>query len=740
MARTKQTARKVPRRAFGGRKIKRTITAQGIKKQVLEMEDYEHISLEDFIKEIFEEEEDKEVGVRIYETLKHNYLNSMEQMLEINHGEYSMLGLPLGLKMKLKNAIDKYCNDVISKMNRLEDNQFFYVKRTRKGEEEEEVKVVIKNTELKKTIRGYLNDDELYKPEPEMELEKLMRLIPQLEGKYGYKAEDPEIVELIKEEMEQKMNVATQNNYQPFGTNMGYNQYGEPTNGGTEFDEHVPEHHLLKFLHTEVPNYLNNLNEMVGRGKITFDALWYIFYKKVMLVALDKKKRKFLEGYECTASNYSGGYQSQFVVNGKNMISNGQMFSFGSNTSFSIEEYKGERDITTLDVAPLKEEGEQYKHLKTRGERYAKMALGHSYLQYKGMMTRKRYWTNVEEKATGRVMVDIAAFNKMSNQTSTSKKSGFGGQSLHQALNKSMDNCFDELPEKFYWMCPAAIQAFSFLNKRWGYVDLEGLEPIQYRSKAFDLLVLDQHKKDVIQALVTHSDKAFSDIIEHKGKGCIFLLHGPPGVGKTLTAEAIAEYLERPLYAVSVGELGTEPETLESNLSEILELAGIWNAVVLVDEADIFLERRSETDIIRNAMVGVFLRVIEYFKGVLFLTSNRVSSLDRAFHSRVSVALKYPELNAKSRMKIWEHFLHATQMKVDTNVNLEKLGAYELNGRQIRSTVRLANSLAMNEAVAKSTEPVLNMRHITQCVSISNQFADFVASSYIAEMMQDEEK
>lgn len=55
-------------------------------------------------------------------------------------------------------------------------------------------------------------------------------------------------------------------------------------------------------------------------------------------------------------------------------------------------------------------------------------------------------------------------------------------------------------------------------------------------------------------------------------------------VGKTLTAEAISEYLHRPLYAVSVGELGTSAVDLENKLSEILEVASIWNAVILIDE------------------------------------------------------------------------------------------------------------------------------------------------------------
>lgn len=71
--------------------------------------------------------------------------------------------------------------------------------------------------------------------------------------------------------------------------------------------------------------------------------------------------------------------------------------------------------------------------------------------------------------------------------------------------------------------------------------------------------------------------------------------------------------------SVSVGELGTSTIDLEERLREILEIASVWDAVVLIDEADIFLEKRGDEDIKRNALVGIFLRLLEYHQGVLFL-------------------------------------------------------------------------------------------------------------------------
>jgi SpoVK/Ycf46/Vps4 family AAA+-type ATPase len=98
------------------------------------------------------------------------------------------------------------------------------------------------------------------------------------------------------------------------------------------------------------------------------------------------------------------------------------------------------------------------------------------------------------------------------------------------------------------------------------------------------------------------------------------------GCGKTLTAEAIAELLKKPLYIVTAGDLGISASDVEKNLGSVLELCQTWDALVLIDEADVFLEARSSTEIERNALVCVMLRLLEYYSGCLFLSSNRSAS------------------------------------------------------------------------------------------------------------------
>jgi SpoVK/Ycf46/Vps4 family AAA+-type ATPase len=140
---------------------------------------------------------------------------------------------------------------------------------------------------------------------------------------------------------------------------------------------------------------------------------------------------------------------------------------------------------------------------------------------------------------------------------------------------------------------------------------------VYWNDTAFDALALGQKQKKLIHSLVyQHAKKktSFDDIIEGKGQGLIGLLAGTPGSGKTLTAEAVAEVTHKPLYVLSAGELGITPTSLESALVRALELAQMWDAVLLLDEAEVFLTQRNFSDVGRNALVSIFLRRLEYYQ------------------------------------------------------------------------------------------------------------------------------
>ncbi|GME65261.1 ATPAse AAA+ type core protein [Neofusicoccum parvum] len=211
------------------------------------------------------------------------------------------------------------------------------------------------------------------------------------------------------------------------------------------------------------------------------------------------------------------------------------------------------------------------------------------------------------------------------------------------------------------------------------------------------------------------------DPVRGKGKGVIILLHGEPGVGKTSTAECIADYTSRPLFPITCGNIGQNAEDVEESLEKIFQLAHSWGCVLLLDEADVFLQERSKDDLVRNAVVSVFLRVLEYYSGILFLTTNRVGIMDQAFRSPIHLSLYYPALGKRASLKIWK--LHLKMAKNQFKTSHKKLEfdrdeildfakeqyqrlkgeetSQRWNGRQIRNAFQTAIALAEYQAQEK---------------------------------------
>lgn len=171
----------------------------------------------------------------------------------------------------------------------------------------------------------------------------------------------------------------------------------------------------------------------------------------------------------------------------------------------------------------------------------------------------------------------------------------------------------------------------------------------------------------------------------------VVLASGKPGVGKTLTAEIYAERTERPLYVLEMGELGTTADQVEEHLRNVFARVTRWNAVLQFDECEVFPSKRSD-DLERSAIVGIFLRLLDYYQGMLFLTSNRPEVIDDAVLSRVMLQLEYPDLTRESRLEIWRSMLQAAGMRLDQEA-LPIVAGWELNGRQIRNLTRLARIL-----------------------------------------------
>ncbi|RSL55915.1 hypothetical protein CEP54_009121 [Fusarium duplospermum] len=242
------------------------------------------------------------------------------------------------------------------------------------------------------------------------------------------------------------------------------------------------------------------------------------------------------------------------------------------------------------------------------------------------------------------------------------------------------------------------------------------------QATAFDRLVLPKGHKSMILSLIAQHfrDKESKgaqveqvDIVRGKGKGLILLLHGAPGVGKTSTAEGVAELFKKPLFQITC-DLGTTAKEVEAALETNFALANRWGCILLLDEADVFLAERSKDDFTRNGL---------YYAGILFLTTNRVGDFDEAFRSRIHISLYYPELDQSNTVKVFtinmemieERFSRqGRRIKIDkvgigsfAQEHFTNYGYAKWNGRQIRNACQTALALAEFEAQGKSHIAIL---------------------------------
>ncbi|KAK1254126.1 hypothetical protein MKX08_008121, partial [Trichoderma sp. CBMAI-0020] len=186
-------------------------------------------------------------------------------------------------------------------------------------------------------------------------------------------------------------------------------------------------------------------------------------------------------------------------------------------------------------------------------------------------------------------------------------------------------------------LLPPQVYGFVLRMRRWATFDIDLLTNPTYGNE-WDNLVINQDNKKMILALVE--------------------THERPRDTQTRTSgvlDLIQAHTKRPLFPITCGDIGDKAETVERNLEKNFQLAHKWGCVMLLDEADIFLEARTGNDIERNAIASVFPRPVEYYSGILFLTTNRVGTMDRAFKSRIHVSLFHKKFNLKRTVAVWEN-------------------------------------------------------------------------------------
>ncbi|KAF8846682.1 hypothetical protein BDZ45DRAFT_812136 [Acephala macrosclerotiorum] len=280
------------------------------------------------------------------------------------------------------------------------------------------------------------------------------------------------------------------------------------------------------------------------------------------------------------------------------------------------------------------------------------------------------------------------------------------------------------------FLLPPNIWAFVFKTRTWEQLHVKSFVDPTFQQNLIDNLVMDPARIRTLKALASsyirenkHGVKSTqplwsADFIQGKGRGQIILLHGPPGVGKTCTAECIAEYTKRPLMILTSSDIGANPEKIEKTLSDGFKTASSW-----------------------NCLVAGFLRALEFYDGILFLTTNRIGVFDDAFMSRIHVKLYYRPFTPEERQRVWQTFIDklmkdrgsSIRVSIDAKdfIKGRRMKGLKWNGRDIRNAFQTAVALAEYDAETDEEGKILlKDTHLSSIVDMSIDFEKYLDETH----------
>eukprot|EP00457_Paulinella_chromatophora_P001234 gb/GEZN01001236.1/.p1 GENE.gb/GEZN01001236.1/~~gb/GEZN01001236.1/.p1 ORF type:complete len:989 (-),score=167.77 gb/GEZN01001236.1/:238-3177(-) len=384
-----------------------------------------------------------------------------------------------------------------------------------------------------------------------------------------------------------------------------------------------------------------------------------------------------------------------------------------------IGDWEQAQALDKLPYVRVEPESEEMQAMIARGNRVLDLGLQPTYRCYRGacfFAHGARKGADVSDN--GRMVIDTArglllghliargkdedcmAYQlvvKAYKAVQRARSDGMTLEKMDDQLKKQGLRLMQTVPSGLGYMVWPAVVGFSLGLKSWGHVVVEGLETVVKNPDPWTKLVLPTAKKELLLSLVEanfdSSAPKLGDIVNTKGSGSLFLLHGVPGTGKTLTVMALAEKFAVPAYYLTFGELGTSVKELEDKMDGVLTMCSAWGALVLLDEGDALVERREKGALLLNSMVGVLLKALDAFEGLLFITTNRVAAFDPAALSRVTLAIRYSTLKSAGRQKVWSNCLLRANCKPE-DFDLVALAKRGGSGRDINSATRLALNLA----------------------------------------------
>lgn len=407
---------------------------------------------------------------------------------------------------------------------------------------------------------------------------------------------------------------------------------------------------LHDLLSKEFKDTIDASTDLKSQGVMTYEHLWTLFQPGSFVFSKQQSQDRI---FRLHSSKYGQDRNGNPVYWLTCQYTDYDGTRWGTNKlNVMIPAYEGTRPINNLPTLPFEfhnNKDEVKAKLIERGGKVEKYAGAH-YRAYNGVGWRTNNMGMKEKYSVkGRIVIDTYGWNRFNpnfsifvtalhikdNQTAAGIGGGAAGLGEYGGDDEYDDGYDDDeggmpvdgffadeeddeakrvtLTEEQKMICTPLVRGYALKEKLWLNFFVNAVQDIEFSNRAFDSLVLPESQKELILGFTTTQQSyisKFDDVIEGKGRGIILLLCGPPGVGKTLTAESVAEEMKVPLYMMSAGDLGLDPRGVESKLQGILDMCTRWNAILLLDEADVFLEERSLHELERNKLVSIFLRVL----------------------------------------------------------------------------------------------------------------------------------
>ncbi|KAK0123894.1 hypothetical protein ONS95_008886 [Cadophora gregata] len=349
-------------------------------------------------------------------------------------------------------------------------------------------------------------------------------------------------------------------------------------------------HLLLRFMEKELRSsnrgYEANVSTSISSPAVEYKDLWMVFLPGESVVTGQDETHQILSLVSTKLIEQACG--SFWRITGRCFTHDGIRFGY-AHKHINILPYDGTKSIRAFPIVPLRyydtETGIQRlreMHI-SRGKKFCALK-NHHHRSYTGRaFAVSDEWDERQDDVprpplppgapyskyrvdsvniNSRIMVDCKTFgeSKSPNRVYLNDRKPL--------WTKPDEKEIDAISDDDLMICDFQVPGFSLFDKKWCFFAVDFIKDVEFNDTAFQQLLLPKNHKELAHALVkNHGSDDFDDMIKGKGKGLVFVPHGAPGVGKTFTAESIADDVRKPLYVVNSGELGVTPYDVETHLN-----------------------------------------------------------------------------------------------------------------------------------------------------------------------------